>query len=32
MRQTMKIHAHEDDVNAVAFVDTPTHVVASGND
>jgi hypothetical protein len=24
--------AHEDDVNAVAFVDTPTHVVASGGD
>ncbi len=24
--------AHEDDVNAVAFVDAPTHVVASGGD
>lgn len=32
MRQSMKISAHEDDVNAVAFVDTPTHVVASGGD
>jgi WD repeat-containing protein 23 len=32
MRQSMKIVAHEDDVNAVAFVDTPTHVVASGGD
>ena len=32
MCQSMKITAHEDDVNAVAFVDTPTHVVASGGD
>ena len=31
MRQSMKIESHEDDVNAVAFVDG-THVVASGGD
>lgn len=30
--QSLKIDAHEDDVNAVAFVDTPTHILASGGD
>lgn len=30
--QSMKIAAHGDDVNAVAFVDEATHVVASGGD
>jgi WD repeat-containing protein 23 len=30
--QSLRIHAHDDDVNAVSFVDTTTHVVASGGD
>jgi len=28
--QSMRIIGHTEDVNAVAFVDNPTHVVASG--
>jgi len=28
----LKIEAHEDDVNAVAFVDSATHILASGGD
>jgi WD repeat-containing protein 23 len=28
----LRIDAHEDDVNAVAFVDTATHILASGGD
>jgi len=31
-RQSSRIEAHEDDVNAVCFVDGTTHVVASGAD
>ena len=28
----MSIHAHENDVNAVCFVDETTHILASGGD
>ena len=31
-RQTSKISAHQDDVNAVSFVDETTHLLASGGD
>ena len=31
-RQSSRIEAHEDDVNAVCFVDDTTHVLASGGD
>ena len=31
-RQSSRIEAHEDDVNAVCFVDETTHVLASGGD
>ena len=27
-----RIHAHNDDVNAVSFVDDRTHILASGGD
>ena len=30
--RSLRIDAHEDDVNAVAFVDTATHILASGGD
>jgi len=30
--QSLRIDAHEDDVNAVCFVDETTHIVASGGD
>ena len=28
--RSLRIDAHDDDVNAVAFVDTATHILASG--
>ena len=31
-RQTSRIPAHRDDVNAVSFVDETTHLLASGGD
>ena len=31
-QRSLRIDAHEDDVNAVAFVDTATHILASGGD
>ena len=31
-RSSLKIDAHEDDVNAVTFVDEATHILASGGD
>lgn len=30
--ESLKINAHDDDVNAVAFADTTTHILASGGD
>lgn len=30
--RSLRIDAHDDDVNAVAFVDTATHILASGGD
>ena len=30
--ESLKISAHEDDVNAVSFVDVTTHILASGGD
>jgi len=30
--ESLKVYAHEDDVNAVSFVDENTHIVASGGD
>ena len=31
-QQSLRIHAHRDDVNAVSFVDDRTHILASGGD
>ena len=31
-RRSLKVGAHEDDVNAVAFVDSATHILASAGD
>merc|ERR1719346_260598 len=31
-QRSLRIDAHDDDVNAVAFVDTATHILASGGD
>ena len=32
LRFPFRIHAHNDDVNAVSFVDDRTHILASGGD
>jgi len=31
-QRSLKVDAHEDDVNAVAFIDSATHILASGGD
>jgi WD40 repeat protein len=31
-QRSLRVNAHEDDVNAVAFIDSATHILASGGD